>query len=169
MIDDVAARFSGSKVLRSAVGEANVVGALRPAQGVLGGEGNGGVIFPPVCWVRDSLSAMALVLELLAHESKPLSAVVATLPRYAMVKHKLELAAVGGLAAVGPALGKVRVAFKEARVTDIDGVRLDFERGWVHLRASNTEPIVRIIAEAPTADEARQLVTKCAAAAGLPA
>lgn len=167
MIDDVAARFSGSRVLRSAVGEANVVGALRPANGVLGGEGNGGVIFPPVCWVRDSLSAMALVLELLAHEGRPISQVVAELPRYSMVKHKLELAAVGGMAAIGPALNRVREAFKNARVNDTDGVRLDFERGWVHLRASNTEPIVRIIAEAHTKDEALKLVNECATAAGL--
>ncbi len=169
MIDDVAARFQGSSVLRSAVGEANVVGALRPAQGVLGGEGNGGVIFPQVCWVRDSLSAMALVLELLAHEGKPLSAIVASLPRYAMVKHKLDLASVGGEAAVAPALNRVRAAFKNERVTDVDGVRVDFVGGWVHLRASNTEPIMRIIAEAPTADQAMALVKQCAHAAGLPA
>lgn len=168
MIDDVAAGFPGSVVHRTAVGEANVVAALRQHRGILGGEGNGGVIFPPVCWVRDSLSAMALVLELLAHEGRPLSQIVAGLPRYAMVKHKLDLAAVGGLPAVAPALERVRTAFAGARVNDTDGVRLDLDRGWVHLRASNTEPIVRIIAEARTADEAVALGKECAHAAGLP-
>lgn len=167
MIDDLAARFPGSRVLRTAVGEANVVDALREANGLMGGEGNGGVIFPPVCWVRDSLSAMALMLELLAHEGRPLSQIVDSLPRYAMVKRKLDLAAVGGTAAVAPALARVRAAFPQARVNDRDGVRLDVEHGWVHLRASNTEPIVRIIAEAPTADEANALATECARAAGL--
>jgi len=87
------------------------------------------VIFPPVCWVRDSLSAMALVLELLAHEGKPLSQLVAALHRYAMVKRKIELAAVGGMAAVAPALAKVRVAFAKERISDVDGVRVDFTDG----------------------------------------
>ncbi len=167
MIDDVAARFPGSRVVRTAVGEANVVVGLRGAGGILGGEGNGGVIFPPVCWIRDSLSAMALVLELLAVEGRPLSQVVASLPRYAMLKHKLELAKVGGMAAIAPALAAARTAFPEAKVNDIDGVRLDFKHGWVHLRASNTEPIVRIIAEAATPAEAKALVESCAKAVGL--
>jgi phosphomannomutase len=162
MIDDVAARYPGSRVVRTAVGEANVVAGLRPADGILGGEGNGGVIFPPVCWVRDSLSAMALVLELLAHEGKPLSQLVAALPRYAMVKRKLELAAVGGMAAVAPALASVKARFANERISDVDGVRVDFADGWVHLRASNTEPIIRIIAEAPTAARANELCDECA-------
>lgn len=171
MIDDVAAKFAGSTVHRTAVGEANVVSALRDHGGILGGEGNGGVIFPPVCWVRDSLSAMALVLELLAHEKRPLSNIVEGLPRYAMVKHKLELASVGGMAAVAPALAKVRAAYMaqaNARVDDSDGVRIDLPEGWVHLRASNTEPLVRIIAEGATPDAAMGLVRACANAAGLP-
>ncbi len=167
MVDDVAARFPGSHVVRTAVGEANVVAGLRGAKGVLGGEGNGGVIFPPVCWVRDSLTAMALVLELLAHEGKPLSAVIAGLPRYAMVKRKMELASVGGMAAVAPALAKVKAAFAKERISDVDGVRVDFADGWVHLRASNTEPIVRVIAEAPTAERANELCDRCREAAGV--
>lgn len=166
MIDDVAARF-GATVVRTAVGEANVVAALRPAGGILGGEGNGGVILPEVCWVRDSLSAMALVLDLLAAEDRPLSAIVADLPRYAMVKTKLDLALVGGAAAIAPALERAAVAFPGARVDRGDGVRIDFADGWVHLRASNTEPIVRIIAEAPTRARADELVAACGRAAGL--
>ena len=167
MIDDVAALFPGSHVVRTAVGEANVVAGLRPVNGILGGEGNGGVILPTVCWVRDSLSAMALVLELLAHQGRPLSAVVADLPRWAMVKKKFELSAIGGMAAVAPALAKARTALPGARVSDTDGIRLDVDTGWVHLRASNTEPIIRLIAEGRTAAEADALIATCAAAVGL--
>lgn len=167
MIDDIAARFPGSRVVRTAVGEANVVAGLRSNGGIFGGEGNGGVILPGVCWVRDSLSAMALVLELLAHEGKPLSAIVASLPRYAMIKRKMELASVGGMAAVAPALAKVKAAFRKERLSDVDGVRVDFADGWVHLRASNTEPIVRVIAEAATEARANELCDLCERAAGV--
>jgi phosphomannomutase len=167
MIDDVAARFPGSTVLRTAVGEANVVAALKPAGGVLGGEGNGGVIFPEVTWVRDSLSAMALVLDLLASRSEPLSAIVDALPRYAIEKTKLDLAAIGGLDAVAPALARLKAAFSGEKVNDSDGVRVDFADGWVHLRASNTEPIARVIAEAPSRERARALIAACRDAAGL--
>jgi phosphomannomutase len=84
-----------------------------------------------------------------------------------MVKRKMELAAVGGMAAVAPALAKVKAAFANERVSDVDGVRIDFADGWVHLRASNTEPIVRVIAEAPSAERANALCDACARAAGI--
>ncbi len=167
MIDDIAAKFPGAVVHRTAVGEANVVSALKPAKGLLGGEGNGGVIVPEVCWVRDSLSAMALVLDLIASRGEPLSRIVDGLPRYAIVKTKLDLASIGGLAAVAPALAKLKIAFAKERVSDVDGVRIDFADGWVHVRASNTEPIARIIAEAPTRERAEALVKAAASAAGL--
>jgi phosphomannomutase len=79
-----------------------------------------------------------------------------------MVKRKLELAAVGGMAAVAPALASVKARFANERISDVDGVRVDFADGWVHLRASNTEPIVRIIAEAATAARANELCDECA-------
>jgi phosphomannomutase len=167
MIDDLAARFPGTRVLRTAVGEANVVAALKPAKGLLGGEGNGGVILPEVCWVRDSISAMALVLSLLASRRAPLSQIVSELPRYEMIKHKFDLAAIGGLAAVVPAIERVKARFGDARQNTADGLRLDLEDGWVHLRASNTEPIVRLIAEAPSREQAWALIDEVAAAAGL--
>lgn len=166
MIDDVAGRF-GATVLRTAVGEANVVAALRPAKGILGGEGNGGVILPDVCWVRDSLGAMALILDLLAADGRALSTIVDELPRYAMLKTKLDLAGIGGLAAVQSALDRTAAAFGGERIDRADGVRIDFADGWVHLRASNTEPIVRIIAEATTSARAEELVAGCSKAAGL--
>ena len=141
--------------------------ALKPAGGLLGGEGNGGVIFPEVCWVRDSLSAMALVLDLVASRDEPLSQIVDALPRYSILKSKMDLAAIGGLPAVAGALTKMKAVFANERVNDADGVRVDFADGWVHLRASNTEPIARVIAEAPTKERAQELVTMCAKAAGL--
>jgi len=167
MIDDVAREF-GATVLRTAVGEANVVAALKSANGLIGGEGNGGVILPDICWVRDSLSAMALVLDLLASDGRPLSTIVDSLPRYAMVKTKRDLSSIGGLSVVAPALERTRNAFASERVSSVDGVRVDFADGWVHLRASNTEPIIRIIAEAPTKARADELIARCATVAGLP-
>ncbi len=172
MIDEVAARFPGSHVVRTAVGEANVVAGIRAANGIAGGEGNGGLIWPRVCWVRDSLSAMALVLELLAAEGKPLSAIASEVPAFSMVKRKLELASIGGHAAIAPSLERVRAHFAAqagARIDPCDGVRIDLDRGWVHLRASNTEPIIRVIAEASTLEAAVALCDECERAAGLAA
>ncbi len=171
MIDDVAAEY-GAKVVRTAVGEANVVAALKShgSNALLGGEGNGGVIFPRVCWVRDSLSAMALTLGLMAAERKPLSAIVGGLPRYVMIKHKFDLAKVGGLSGVKCAMDRVMKRFADAKISTLDGVRLDFappENAWVHLRPSNTEPIVRLIAEARADSRAWQLIDEVAVAAGL--
>jgi phosphomannomutase len=167
MVDDVAAKFPGSKVLRTAVGEANVVAALKQARGLMGGEGNGGVILPSVCWVRDSLSAMALVLSLLSHERKPLSAIVDSLPRYAMIKHSFDLKSIGGRGAAEKALERVKRKFADERVSAVDGVRIDLTDGWVHLRPSNTEPILRLIAEAGTPERAWEYIDEVAVAAGL--
>jgi len=167
MIDDVAAMYPGTEVLRAPVGEANVVAALKPADGVIGGEGNGGVIFPPVCWVRDSLSAMALVLALLADTGKSVSQLVSDLPRYAMVKKKYDLSSIGGPSAVHDMLRRVADTYKNEKVNDADGVRIDFADGWVHLRPSNTEPIVRLIAEANDQDRAGELIATVADVAGM--
>lgn len=162
MIDDVAARF-GATVHRSAVGEANVVSAMRRAGAQIGGEGNGGVIWPQVTWIRDSIGAMGLVLALLARENRPLSQIVASIPSYAIEKRKAPVRE--GLAQ--RAVRAVEAAYKGrpgARVDTQDGVRADFPssdgRGgaWVHVRASNTEPIVRFIAEAPTKQEASAIL-----------
>ena len=107
---------------------------------------------------------MALVLELLAADGSPISEIAQGIPAFSMVKRKLELAAVGGHAAVAPALAKVREHFARqpgARLDGCDGIRIDLERGWVHLRASNTEPIIRVIAEATTPDGAIALCDEC--------
>lgn len=167
LIDAVAARFPGARVVRTAVGEANVVAALRREQGLVGGEGNGGVVLPRVGWVRDSLAGMALVLDLLAAQRRPLSQLVAELPRLSMVKRKHDLAAIGGLDAVPTMVDRLRAEFREAAVNDADGVRFDLAEGWVHFRSSNTEPIVRIIAEGVDDEAASTIADRAARAAGL--
>lgn len=169
MIDDLAAKFPPSRVIRTSVGEANVVAGIKSVGGIGGGEGNGGFIWPKICWVRDSLSSMALVLELLAHDGRTLSAIIDGIPRYSMIKRKLDLASMGGQSAVPKALGKVRDYFANragAQLNQTDGIRIDLADGWVHLRASNTEPIIRLIAEASDRTRAEQLCDECARAAG---
>jgi phosphomannomutase len=168
MVDDIAGEF-GATVIRSAVGEANVVASLKPhrRRALLGGEGNGGVILPEVCWVRDSLTAMALTLELLAASKQSLGKIVAALPSYIMIKHKFDLKDVGGLGFVSSAIARVTKQFQDEDLSTIDGVRVDFADGWVHLRPSNTEPIVRLIAEAKTDSRVWKLIDEVAVAAGL--
>lgn len=156
MIDDLAARY-GARVVRTAVGEAHVVGAMKRESALIGGEGNGGVIWPRVTYVRDSLSAMGLVLALLENGRRTLSSIVAGLPAYAIVKRKVDLPSKD---AARPALEALARAYGGERVDRQDGVRVDFDsrRAWLHVRASNTEPIMRLIAEAPEGREAENLL-----------
>ncbi len=163
MIDDLAAKFGG-RVYRSAVGEANVAAVMRAEGAAMGGEGNGGVILPEITFVRDSLSGMVLVLDLMRREGKPLSELVDAIPRYVIVKEKFELANQSDL---DPALAKMRAAFAGAKIDDCDGIRIDLPEGWAHVRPSNTEPIARIIVEAATEEAARELVERVRAATGL--
>jgi phosphomannomutase len=172
MIDDLASKYLNVRVIRTAVGEANVVNAMQKhgAKAIIGGEGNGGVILPPprgACWVRDSLIAMALVLNLLAQQRQSLSEIVNGLPQYKMIKHKFDLNSVGGNQAISAAMRRVTARFSDAKISTVDGVRLDFADGWVHLRPSNTEPIVRLIAEAKTDARAWELIDEVAVAARL--
>ncbi|MHC4143084.1 MAG: phosphohexomutase domain-containing protein [Planctomycetota bacterium] len=149
MIDDLAAACPGATVHRTPVGEAHVVQGMQRTGATLGGEGNGGIIVRPVCLIRDSLSAMALVLDLMAAARRPLSVIASELPTYVMAKHRF---------AIKPGDGS-------AVADAIERVNLD--DGWVHLRPSNTEPIVRLIAEARTAQRTQALIDEVAAAAGL--
>ena len=155
MLDDVAARFK-SGVVRTKVGEANVAAAMKANGCVVGGEGNGGVIDPRTCYTRDSLTGMALVLELLAGRGKPISAVAAEIPAYAITKKKFNCSR----GRISRLLAAVKEAGKGAGVNELDGVRLDWPNRWVHVRPSNTEPAVRVISEAPTAAEADALCEK---------
>ena len=168
MIDDLATRFPGATVHRTSVGEANVVKGMRQFGSPLGGEGNGGVIASSVGWVRDSLVAMALTLELIAREERELSSIVDEMPRYEMVKQKIDLSELGGRDIIPGALQQLMESHPAERVNAIDGVRVDLPEGWVHVRASNTEPILRVISEAATRDEALRLAREASIAAGIP-
>ena len=158
IVDDMAAEFGGS-VLRSPVGEVNVAVKMRDAGAVVGGEGNGGVILPELHLGRDAPLAAALILQLLVDEGPALSGIVARFPQYRIVKDKLDRPA-GTLEAVYESL---RAAFSDADVDRQDGLRLSWPDRWVHVRPSGTEPIVRVIAEAPTEDDARRLIARCRA------
>ncbi|MCP4590712.1 MAG: phosphoglucosamine mutase [bacterium] len=156
MIDALAEQAGGCTVHRSAVGEANVVELMKTHNCVFGGEGNGGVIDPRVVYVRDSLVAMAVVLQLLAEEKRPLAHVAADLPRLHMLKQKFACPPERVTAVVGA----LKQAFAAERLDDADGVRIDWAEGWVHVRGSNTEPIMRVIAEADTPAAADALVAR---------
>jgi phosphomannomutase len=142
MIDDVAARF-GQKCFRTPVGEVNVADRMVAEKCILGGEGNGGIIDPRICPIRNSLAGMVLILGLMARRGKPLSAILSELPTYTMIKRKAE----APREAVAKLVEQLPGAFPEARCDTQDGVRLDWPEGWVHVRPSNTEPIYRSIGE----------------------
>jgi len=162
------ARLRGSPVFRTPVGEINVVERMLAENAVFGGEGNGGVIDPRVGYVRDSFVGMAMVLDLLAASGKPLSHLVDGLPRYAMVKDQYPLVSGPdpgregrpGATGVAALWDRIAAACPEARADRRDGLRLDWDDRWVHVRASNTEPIVRVIAEAAFAPLARELADR---------
>ncbi len=162
MIDDIAQR-AGAQVLRTAVGEANVTAGMNQCGAEIGGEGNGGVIWSKVSGVRDSLVGMALMLEMLAKRGKPLSKLTGEVPAYAIVKDKVD-ASPDLIQQIKPILSE---AFKDQKIDDQDGVRVDWQDRWVHVRPSNTEPIIRLIAEAKHEDDANALINQTRLALGL--
>jgi phosphomannomutase len=158
MIDDVAAA-AGCNVIRTPVGEAHVANAMIANQCVIGGEGNGGIIDLRVVPVRNSLVGIALVLQLMAETGKTISQLVAEIPRYHMIKTKFECPQ----DKTGPAIETVRKHYEGLSQPDLqidtsDGIRIDLPQGWVQLRASNTEPIMRVMAESKEPQNAQQLI-----------
>ena len=140
----------------SAVGEVNVVTRMKETNAVIGGEGNGGIIYPASHYGRDALVGIALFLTQLAAEKKTVSELRKTYPNYFMSKNKIQLTPqidVDGVLAV------IKGSYKQYEVNDIDGVKIDFPQGWVHLRKSNTEPIIRIYSEAGTPEQADKFAT----------
>ena len=137
----------------AAVGEVNVVAKMKETGAVIGGEGNGGVIYPASHYGRDALVGIALFLTHLAKEKKRVSELRATYPSYAMTKQRIDLTPAIDVDAL---LQAVKEKYASQEVTDIDGVKIDFPDGWVHLRKSNTEPIIRVYAEAATTELAEQ-------------
>ena len=154
-IEDVAARYN-QPVHRSAVGEVNVVQRMHETGAVLGGEGNGGVIVPELHYGRDALAGTAFILQHLAETGQSLSDVHDALPHYAMVKDKLPLPDV----APDRLLSKLAERYENENCSTIDGLKIDFPDKWVHVRSSNTEPILRVYAEAKTEDAAQGLADR---------
>jgi phosphomannomutase len=153
MLDDIAARHGG-RVIRTPVGEANVVEGMLAHGAIIGGEGNGGVIDPRIVAGRDSLTSIAYTLALMAEENRPLSQIVDSLPRYVIIKDKFECRREDADRAVAA----LKQHFASEKVDTQDGIRIDWPDAWVHARPSNTEPIMRIIAEAPTRESAESRI-----------
>ncbi len=147
-------RARGCSYQASAVGEVNVVAKMKETGAVIGGEGNGGGIYPEAHYGRDALVGVALFLTLLAKSGKKVSELKKTYPPYEIAKNKVELTPEIDVDAI---LNKMKEIYADEKITDIDGVKIDFEDSWVHLRKSNTEPIIRIYAEASTMEDAERL------------
>lgn len=147
----------GGSYTASAVGEVNVTTKMKETGAVIGGEGNGGVIYPESHYGRDALVGIALFLSSLAHKKCKVSELRASYPNYFIAKNRIDLTPSTDVAAI---LNKVKEMYKDADVNDVDGVKIDFPDSWVHLRASNTEPIIRVYSEASTMEKADELGKK---------
>ncbi len=159
-LSDITSRYAGT-YKASAVGEVNVVKLMKEQEAVIGGEGNGGVIYPALHYGRDALVGIALFLTYLATSRKKVSEIRAALPGYVISKNKIQLNPEMDVDAI---LKDIEMQFSEYPVNTVDGVKIEFQHGWVHLRKSNTEPIIRIYAEGRTHDEAndfaQRIITK---------
>ncbi len=144
----------GGQYTAAAVGEVNVTTKMKEVNAVIGGEGNGGVIYPESHYGRDALVGIALFLSSLAHKGCKVSELRATYPEYCIAKNRIDLTPSTDIDAI---LAKVKEMYKDEQVNDIDGVKIDFADKWVHLRKSNTEPIIRVYSEAATMEAADEL------------
>jgi len=153
---DVSAKY-GVKYAASAVGEVNVVEKMKATKAIIGGEGNGGVIFPELHYGRDSLVGIALFLSLMAEKKQKLSMLRASYPSYFISKNRINLEPDMDVDLI---LKSIAVKYQNEEVSTIDGVKIDFEEGWVHLRKSNTEPIIRIYSESISMNTAEILAKK---------
>ena len=153
---DVTRKY-GMKYYASAVGEVNVTTKMKEVGAVIGGEGNGGVIYPAIHYGRDALVGIALLLSHIAHEGKKLSELRATYPSYFMAKNRIDLKPDTDVPSI---LAKVKELYKDEEINDIDGVKIDFADAWVHLRSSNTEPIIRVYSEAASPEKAEAIGQK---------
>ncbi|HSP89119.1 MAG TPA: phosphoglucosamine mutase, partial [Ignavibacteriaceae bacterium] len=154
-VDDVAME-AGCKLFRSAVGEANVVKKMKEVKAVIGGEGSGGVIYPALHYGRDALVGIAITLQHLLEFGKPLSELKKALPEYFISKKKIELGNINPDDVINSLIKK----YNSEKINTEDGLRIDFSDHWIHLRKSNTEPIIRIITEAKTKSLAEEFSEK---------
>jgi len=153
---DVTERHGG-KYTAAAVGEVNVTTQMKNVNAVIGGEGNGGVIYPESHYGRDALVGVALFLSHLAHKGCTASELKASYPEYFMAKNRIDLTPTADIDAI---LAKVKEVYSNEEIIDIDGVKINFANSWVHLRKSNTEPIIRVYSEASTLKEAEEIGEK---------
>ncbi len=153
VLRDVTEKYGGT-YFASAVGEVNVVQTMKEKKAKIGGEGNGGVIYPEIHYGRDALVGIALFLSFLAKSGKTCSGLRGLYPNYFISKNKIQIEHERD---IDKLLLLIKDKYKHAQLTDIDGIKIEFEQEWVHLRKSNTEPIIRIYAEAPTREKAEKL------------
>lgn len=147
----------GGRYSASAVGEVNVVNEMKRTNALIGGEGNGGVIVPDLHYGRDALAGIALFLSLLAEKKLTMTALKASYPVYEIIKDKMDLTPDTD---VDILYNKLKKEFSDEKLNDVDGLKIDFAEGWVHMRKSNTEPIIRIYAEAKDINTAQKLIQK---------
>lgn len=153
---DVTRKYGGNYIA-AAVGEVNVVNAMKENKAVIGGEGNGGVIYPELHYGRDALVGVAFLLSLLAERQIQMTKLKATFPEYVIVKDKIQLTPDVDIEKI---LAGVEDIYTEEKLNKVDGLKIDFEDSWVHLRKSNTEPIIRVYAEAKDEESAKALAQK---------
>ena len=155
VLDDITGSFK-VKLIRTKVGESNVVSEMKKRNAIIGGEGNGGVIFPNINYGRDSIVSMGLILEYLAKSNKKISQLVGEMPSYEMIKGKIECP----FSKTSDALEAVKFAYKGEKIDTTDGVKIMWPQKWIHIRSSNTEPIIRVIVETKTKKEANSLFSE---------
>ena len=155
VLEDITGTFK-VKLLRTKVGESNVVCEMKKRGAIIGGEGNGGVIFPKINYGRDSIVGMGLLLEYLAKSGKSVSQLVGELPRYEMIKGKFECP----FSKTSDVLENIKLFYRSEKIDTLDGVKVIWPNKWVHIRSSNTEPIIRVFAEAGTKKEAGGLYSE---------
>jgi len=156
MVDDIAKEY-GAKVIRTRIGEVNVAEEMVKQKALIGGEGNGGVMYPVVGYSRDSLAGIGLILDSLSRSGKKISEVIESLPRYFIVKEKFDCSSKEEAAAF---LDKMAIKFKGETIDRTEGIKIILKNAWIHVRASNTEPVIRVIAEAETHNMACELIKK---------
>jgi len=156
VIDDIARQY-GARVIRTKIGEVHVAEELKNLRGLIGGEGNGGVIYPQIGFNRDSLTAIALILNYLAASKEKLSTLVSEMPHYEILKTKIECK---NLDEANDFIDKTKNLFKGEDLILTEGVKVILSDAWIHVRASNTEPVIRIIAEARERQKAEALIRK---------
>ena len=154
VISDIVKEKNGV-IHQTKIGEPNVTAKIKELNAIVGGEGNGGVIYPEVGWGRDSLVGIVLALNYLAKSNKPVSSIVSTYPNYVMLREKLTVSDTNDIPKL---LSKIKDKYASFSQNQDDGVKVFLESGWIHVRPSNTEPIIRIFIEQATQDKAKRIL-----------